>query len=105
MLTREEQDELHRLLQEHIPIRAIARRLGRDIKTIRRAPGRNSPPPPPSKLAPYHPLVREWFAQVLPNMKKRGKLDRRRLRGTACGVEVSGRPRPRGACSCRLQSG
>jgi len=65
MLTPEEQDELHRLLREHIPIRAIARRLGRDVKTIRRALGRRSPPPPPSKLAPYHTVLRAWFAQDL----------------------------------------
>ncbi|MBI5597294.1 MAG: IS21 family transposase [Elusimicrobia bacterium] len=65
MLTPEEQDELHRLLREHIPIRAIARRLGRDVKTIRRALGRRAQPPPPSKLAPYHALVRQGFDQEL----------------------------------------
>jgi len=67
MLTPEDQAELQRLLREHIPIRAIARRLGRDVKTIRRAVGRRAPPRPPgpSKLAPYQPLIREWFAQHL----------------------------------------
>jgi transposase len=59
MLTPEEQDELQRLQREHIPIRAIARRLGRDVKTIRRALGRPSPPPPPSKLVPYQALAKE----------------------------------------------
>ena len=53
MLTPEEQDELQRLMHAHIPIRAIARRLNRDVKTIRRALGRapNLPAPAPSKLA------------------------------------------------------
>jgi IS30 family transposase len=46
MLTPEEQTELQRLWHEHIPIRAIARRLGRDVKTIRRALGRPPQPPP-----------------------------------------------------------
>ena len=65
MLSPEEQIELQRLVHEHIPIRAIARRLGRDVKTIRRALGRRAPPPAPPKLAPYHPLIREWCAQDL----------------------------------------
>jgi transposase len=65
MLTPEEQHELQRLLRDHIPLRAIARRLGRDVKTIRRALGRPAPPRPPSKLAPYHELIQEWFAQHL----------------------------------------
>ena len=67
MLTPEEQTELQRLLREHIPLRAIARRLNRDVKTIRRALGRSrSPRPPapaPSKLAPYHALITERFQQ------------------------------------------
>ena len=41
MLTPEEHAELQRLLREHIPLRAIARRLNRDPKTIRRALGRS----------------------------------------------------------------
>jgi hypothetical protein len=65
MLTPEEQAELQRLLHEHIPIRAIARRLGRDVKTIRRALGRPPRPPAPPKLAPYHPLIQQWCAQGL----------------------------------------
>ena len=63
MLTPEEHSELQRLLREHIPIRAIARRLNRDVKTIRRALGRSRSPSPPdpstSKLAPYHELIKE----------------------------------------------
>jgi len=61
MLTPEEHDELQRLQREHIPIRAMARRLGRDVKTIRRALGRSSPPPQPSKLAPYQAMAKQKF--------------------------------------------
>jgi Helix-turn-helix domain len=64
MLTPEEQQELQRLVQEHIPIRAIARRLGRDVKTIRRALGRPPQPPGPSKLAPYPALAQALAAQT-----------------------------------------
>jgi transposase len=65
MLTPEEQAELQRLSHDQIPIRAIARRLGRDVKTIRRALGRPPRPPAPSKLAPYHALIQAWCAQGL----------------------------------------
>ncbi|HEY2943888.1 MAG TPA: IS21 family transposase [Vicinamibacteria bacterium] len=78
MLTPEEQDELQRLQREHIPIRAIARRLGRDVKTIRRALGRPSLPPLPSKLAPYQALAKERFEaglrapRILRDLRERG---------------------------------
>ena len=80
MLTPEEQNELHRLLQAHIPIRAMARRLNRDVKTIRRALGRtpNRPAPAPSKLAPYHALITERVQQglraprILRELRERG---------------------------------
>jgi len=78
MLTPEEQDELQRLLREHIPIRAIARRLGRDVKTIRRAVGRPPHPPPLSKLAPYQALAKERFEaglrspRILRELRERG---------------------------------
>src|SRR6266542_699810 len=67
MLTPEEQHELQRLLDEHIPIRAIARRLTRDVKTIRRALGRSPSPAAPaaSKLVPYHALIKEQAQQGL----------------------------------------
>jgi transposase len=65
MLTPEEQRELQRLVQEHIPIRAIARRLGRAVKTIRRALGRPPQPPGPSKLAPFQALAQALAAQHL----------------------------------------
>ena len=78
MLTPEEQTELQRLLHEHIPLRAIARRLGRDVKTIRRALGRRSPPPAPSKLASYQALAKERFEaglrspRILRELRERG---------------------------------
>ncbi len=78
MLTPEERHALDRLRQEPIPIRAIARRLGRDVKTIRRALGRPARPPAPAKLAPYHALVKERFAQglraprILRDLRERG---------------------------------
>ena len=78
MLTPEEQTELQRLVQQQIPIRAIARRLGRDVKTIRRALGRPPQPPAPSKLAPYQALVTERFQQglraprILRELRERG---------------------------------
>jgi len=69
MLTPEEHAELQRLLHEHIPIRAIARRLNRDVKTIRRALGHSRssrcPEPATSKLAPYHALITERFQKGL----------------------------------------
>ena len=67
MLTPEEQHELQRLVHEHIPIRAMARRLNRDVKTIRRALGRapSPPAPAPSKLGPYHALITERVQQGL----------------------------------------
>lgn len=78
MLTPEEQDELSRLHREHIPLRAIARRLGRDIKTIRRALGRPPQPPQPSKLAPYQALAKASFEaglrapRILRELRARG---------------------------------
>ncbi len=80
MLTPEEHDELQRLQREHIPIRAIARRLGRDVKTIRRTLGRPPHPPPPSKLTPYQALAKERFEaglrspRILRELRERGYL-------------------------------
>jgi transposase len=85
MLTPEEQRELQRLYHEHIPIRAIARRLNRDPKTIRRAlqaeqasPTPAAPEPassssssvtavtvPSLKLAPYHEQIKDLCAKGL----------------------------------------
>ena len=70
MLTPAERTELQRLHREHIPLKAIARRLNRDVKTIRRALGRSSAStapaePSPSKLAPYHAVITESFQKGL----------------------------------------
>lgn len=63
MLTPEEQEEMKRLLEQGISIRAIAGRLGRDPKTIRRALGRRRPTPPPPKLTPFRDLARDLYFQ------------------------------------------
>jgi len=85
MLTPEEQTELQRLVQQHIPIRAIARRLGRDVKTIRRALGRRPPPPGPSKLAPYQALAQALAAQ---NLRSPRILRELRARGYTGGATI-----------------
>jgi transposase len=85
MLTPEEQAELARLHREQIPIRAIARRLGRDVKTIRRVLGRPPQPPAPAKLTPYHPLIRAWCAQGLRSPRMLREL---RARGYTGGATI-----------------
>jgi transposase len=60
----EELDLIRNLLQ-NLSIRAIARKLGRDVKTIRRALARPPCPPGPSKLEPFETLAREMAAQGL----------------------------------------
>jgi transposase len=65
MLTPEEQSEMQRLWEQNVPIRAIARRLGRDIKTIRRALDRPKAQTAPRKLEPYHDLIRKMFEKDL----------------------------------------
>lgn len=82
MLSPEEQEELQRLLEQKISIRAIARRLDRDPKTIRRALNRPCSPRPRAsgtgKLAPFHDLARSLFKQgarsprILREIKARG---------------------------------
>jgi transposase len=85
MLTPEERHELDRLIQQHIPIRAIARRLGRDVKTIRRALGRPPQPPGPSKLAPYQALAQALAAQ---NLRSPRILRELRARGYTGGATI-----------------
>ena len=56
----------------------MARRLGRDVKTIRRALGRAPHPSTPSKLAPYQALAQERFEaglrapRILRELRERG---------------------------------
>jgi transposase len=68
----EEQEQIQHLAQQRLGSRQIARRLGRDRKTIRRflrdSGIRTSRPAAPcaaSKLAPFHDAVRERVAQGL----------------------------------------
>jgi transposase len=86
MLTPEEKNEIQRLFRQQIPLRAIARRLGRDPKTIRQAlraqglqpstsatagcsPSATAPANTESrtatKLEPYHELVKALHAKGL----------------------------------------
>lgn len=54
-----------RALAQRMSIRAIARKLGRDVKTIRAALGRPTRTPSPSKLEPFKDLVRDLAAKKL----------------------------------------
>jgi transposase len=55
----QELKEIKELFQQGWKIRAIARKLGRDPKTIRRALGRAPGKPPPLKLADFKCLIKE----------------------------------------------
>lgn len=59
MISAEELQEILRLHQEGMAIRAIARRLGLNVKTVRKALKRPSQNPTPSKLDRFRDLVRE----------------------------------------------
>lgn len=78
MLTPEEENELRRLVEQKIPIRAIARRLGRDVKTIRRALGKSQTPAQPSKLARFQEMARDLAQKglrsprILRELRERG---------------------------------
>jgi transposase len=61
----EERREIHELYQQHWKIRAIARKLGRDPKTIRRALGLPPQEPQPSKLESFKPFIKELAAKDL----------------------------------------
>lgn len=64
-MTPDELQEIRDLARRGMKIRAIARKLGRDPKTIRRALGRERPQPTPPKLDPFKPRARELYAQDL----------------------------------------
>jgi transposase len=64
----DERQEIQNLFQSHMSIRSIARRLGRDPKTIRRALGRPRQPraaTPAPKLEPFHDLIAQMASQEL----------------------------------------
>jgi transposase len=64
----DERQEIQKLFQNHMSIRSIARRLGRDPKTIRRAlgrPRRSRAATPAPKLEPFHDLIAQMATQDL----------------------------------------
>ena len=64
----DELQEIQNLFQSHMSIRSIARRLGRDPKTIRRAlgrPRRSGAATPARKLEPFHELIAQMASQDL----------------------------------------
>lgn len=67
MLSPEEKAEIRRLHDLSLSPRAIARRIGRDPKTVRAEIGLapTPRPPTPSKLDPFRDLIREWASQGL----------------------------------------
>lgn len=64
-MTPEELEEIRGLANRGMSIRAIARKLGRNVKTVRRALGQKAPACVPSKLAAFKDAVRERHAQGL----------------------------------------
>lgn len=65
-MTPEEQDEIRELYRQQWKIRAIARKLGRDPKTIRKVLGRSRrEEPAPSKLESFKDRVKELAAKKL----------------------------------------
>ena len=74
----QELKEIQELFQKGMSIRAIAKRLGRNIKTVRRALNSPAPPPQPSKLEPFKELVRDlalkdlFAPRILREIRERG---------------------------------
>ncbi len=62
-MTPEELQEIQDLARQGLSIRAIARKLGRNPKTIRRALGTKRPKPPPPKLEPFKDGARQRHAE------------------------------------------
>jgi transposase len=58
-------DEIQALRRQGLSLRAIARRLGRDPKTVRRILGLRPQPTPSSKLAPFQALLLELVRKDL----------------------------------------
>jgi transposase len=61
----EELQEIQDLAKKGVSIRAIAKKLGRNVKTIREALGTAPRPRPPSKLEPFKQIVRELVQKDL----------------------------------------
>lgn len=78
MLTAEEREEAIRLLKMGLAIRAIARKLGRDPKTIRKALGGATRKPSLPKLDPFKDLATEkhkeglFAPRILRELRQRG---------------------------------
>lgn len=75
----DELQEVQDLFQKGMGIRAIARRLGHDVKTIRRALGRpKHKQPSPSKIEPFKPLIQDlaklglFAPRILREIRERG---------------------------------
>jgi len=74
----EELKLIQELLQQGMAVRAIAKKLGRDPKTLRRALGRSGPSRPPSKLEPFQEMIREradkglTATRILREIRERG---------------------------------
>lgn len=64
-MNQDEQNEIQDLARQGIPVRAIARRLGRDPKTVRRALGHPQRKPGPPKLDPFKDAARDLFEKGL----------------------------------------
>lgn len=66
MITPEELEEAQRLLATGLSLRAVARHLGRDRKTLRRALGSSPPrPPSPGKLEPFKDQAAQLYKEGL----------------------------------------
>src|SRR3989337_3043184 len=76
-----------RELAKRMSIRAIAKKLGRDVKTIRAALGRPAQETAPSQLEPFKDLVRELAAKdlfgprILREIRERGYTGGRTMLG------------------------
>ena len=73
-MTPEERQEIQELYRQGWSIRAIARRLGRNRKTIRRALRLPRPPRRASKIEPFGEIIRERLQAGRERAKAEGKI-------------------------------
>ena len=84
-MTPDQLHEIRNLFDQGLSIRAIARRLGCNVKTVRRTLGRPRPPQAPPKLEPFKPLVQEFASRgwmgprILREIRERGYLGSRTI--------------------------